>query len=104
MSFADESGVPNIGLMISKLIYELGGVLVADDIHDYGKFDHVHHWFVGELFRQLGKQLGGALVGLSIFGEMKKNEIKTFPLTTDDEARLDKIIEDCVRRKEKCHT
>lgn len=40
-AFTNEFGVPDAGFMISKLIYDIGSVLVADDYHDYGKFDHV---------------------------------------------------------------
>jgi len=100
MPFSNNMGVPDAGFMIAKLVYDIGDVLVADDYHDYGKFDHIHHWFVGEVFRQLGKHLGGALVGLSIAEEMKKNVIeKVFPLTTDDEALLDSIIKACLKVK-----
>lgn len=64
----------------------------------------VHHWFVGEVFRQLGKHLGGALVGLSVMNEMAKQTIKIFPLTSGDEAKLDNIIKQCIERKQLCRT
>jgi hypothetical protein len=96
MPFRNNNGVPDAGFMIAKLVYDIGDVLVADDYHDYGKFDHIHHWFVGEIFRQIGKHLGGALVGMSIAEEMKNNVVeKIFPLTTNDEAMLDSIIKSC---------
>ncbi len=105
MPFRNSQGVPDAGFMIAKLVYDIGDVLVADDYHDYGKFDHIHHWFVGELMRQVGKHLGGALVGLSIVEEMKTNIVeKIFPLTTDDEARLDYIIRSCLKAKQSCDT
>lgn len=100
MSFTNSDGVPDAGFMLAKIVYDIGTVLVADDLHDYGKFDHVHHWFIGELFRQAGKHLGGALVGLSILNEMR-TKTKVFPLTSDDEAKLNQIIENCMRMKEK---
>ncbi len=94
--FLNSDGVPDAGYMIAKLIYDIGDVLIADDFHDYGKFDHVHHWLVGEVFRQVGKHIGGALVGLSIMDEMKNNMTeKMFPLTSNDEAMLNSIIGSC---------
>jgi len=105
MPFTNNNGVPDAGFMIAKLVYDIGDVLVADDYHDYGKFDHIHHWFVGEIFRQLGKHLGGALVGLSIAEEFKNNVVeKVFPLTTDDEAKLNSIIQSCLKATKSCHT
>lgn len=105
MPFRNSNGVPDAGFMIAKLVYDIGDVLVADDYHDYGKFDHIHHWFVGEVFRQIGKHLGGALVGLSIADEMKNQIIeKVFPLTTDDQLKLDAIIQSCLKANQQCHT
>ena len=105
MPFSNYKGVPDAGFMIAKLIYDIGDVLVADDFHDYGKFDHLHHWLVGEVFRQVGKHLGGALVGLSIVDEMKNNQVeKVFSLTSDDEVKLEMIIKACQKEMLPCHT
>ena len=101
MSFVNSSGVPDAGFMFAKLLYNIGDVLIVDDLHDYGKFDHVHHWLVGEFFRQIGKQIGGALVGLSIAEEMKNQKVeRIFPLTSKDEAILDSIIRSCKKEKQ----
>lgn len=37
---------------VAKLIDAIGALLVIDDYKDYGKFDRIHHWFIGELMRE----------------------------------------------------
>lgn len=41
----------------------LGSMLVEDDIMDYGSFDRLHHWMIGELIR-LGALLGGLFISV----------------------------------------
>jgi len=49
---------------VLEYLYEIGTVLVEDDINDYGQFDHFHHWLLGELIRTFSL-LGGLAVVLS---------------------------------------
>lgn len=43
-------------------LHQLGTWLVEDDIGDYGEFDHLHHWLVGELLRTFSLLGGLALL------------------------------------------
>jgi len=46
-----------------ELLRLIGKSLVEDDILDYGNFDRLHHWIIGELFN-LAALLGGLYISL----------------------------------------
>jgi hypothetical protein len=53
-------------MYVMNLLHTIGGILVVDDYKDYGKFDHCHHWIIGELMRQLSTIAGTVYVGWRI--------------------------------------
>jgi len=58
--------VPDPLMWLLELSHNLGNFLLIEDYKDYGKFDRVHHWFLGELIRQLTVVLGSLYVGSKV--------------------------------------
>jgi len=56
----EKKNPPDITELLIEFGYKLGEFIVLDDIKDYGKFDRVHHWQIGELIRVLSLYSGVA--------------------------------------------
>lgn len=45
-------------ITMSNIFNVLGYLLTIDDIDDYGKFDRIHHWMIGEAIRIVSLLVG----------------------------------------------
>ncbi|MEM3905631.1 MAG: hypothetical protein QXQ95_08720 [Thermofilum sp.] len=62
-------------ITMANIFNTIGYLLTVDDIDDYGKFDRIHHWMIGELIR-ITSLLVGMLRVASIIGGGEDEDIR----------------------------